>query len=155
VQLLGRSLSGLSIFQIQICIVKAHQHSFQRRHTFARVTAFDLQCPHCGTVDSVGPSRRPWKTHGTFNPVTSKWRCPSCRRILVIGVAAWRPQRTGNRQRGVARPADTIPTPVQLVELRGLVRPETRRRGDPVNLICNCLDRDDVDPACPFHGEEA
>ena len=127
------------------------------RATFARPVAFDLACPHCATVDSIGRGRRPWKTSGHFNPVTSKWRCPTCRRSFVIGLAIWPVRRTGNRQRGVARPADARPTLEQMGELRqlyGVVRQQTRGRGDPVNLVCQCLDRDDFKADCPVHGSD-
>ena len=139
--------------------MKSFTPTLERRHVFARPISFDLECPHCGSVDSIGRSRRPWKTFGHYNPITSKWLCPTCRRLFKIGLAIWPVSRTGNRQRGIARSADTIPSERELQSLRqlsGIVRVQSRGRGAPVNLIaCPCLDRDDFDPACPFHaGEE-
>jgi hypothetical protein len=73
-----------------------------------------------------------------------------------VGLALWPVSRTGNRlPRGVGRPPDTIPTDQQLNELNrlhGVFRKQKRSFGDPVNLVCQCLERDDADPACPWHG---
>jgi hypothetical protein len=136
-----------------------------RRSVFARPIAFDLECPFCGALDVVrgvrGGGRR-WRSPN-FNPMTRRWTCRHCRRLFAVGLAVWPVARTGNRPgRGTLRvtePLDTRPKPehrAPLRELYGLVRQSAHRRGAPVNLMgCPCLDRDDVDPACPFHAADA
>jgi hypothetical protein len=130
-----------------------------RRYVFARPLAFDLECPTCGTVDVVRHGRPWWRTRASaFNPITHRWRCRTCRQIFAVGLALWPVSRTGNRRpKGVGRPPDTRPSLNQisvLNELRGVVRKQTRSLRDPVNLLCHCLDRDDFDPARPWHGFE-
>lgn len=128
-----------------------------RRYVFARPVAFDLECPRCGAVDVARRHHPWWRRRENFNAVTRRWRCRTCRQIWAVGLALWPVRRTGNRQKGPVRPADVRPKPDQLPELRelyGIVRRQPRGRGDPVNLVCHCLERD-VDPACPFHGWDA
>jgi hypothetical protein len=137
--------------------LKTRTPTLQRRYVFARPVAFDLECPDCGTLDVVRAGRGRWSAN--FNEITHRWMCRGCRRLWMIGLAVWPLRRTGNRQRGPARPLDVRPTDKQLLDLPqlyGVVRQQRYRRGAPVNLVgCPCLDRDDLDPACPFHGENA
>lgn len=133
-----------------------------RPYVFARVLAFDVECPSCGTIAKVRGGGRRWRSPN-FNPVTRRLACRSCRRLFAVGLAIWRVARTGNRPgRGRQRqpaPMDCQPKPEQLAALRsdyGLVRQPPHRRATPINLIgCPCLDREDVDPACPFHSAAA
>jgi hypothetical protein len=120
------------------------------RRTFARLTAFDVACPQCGTVDSVSRLRPWWKRKANFNPWTSRWRCRVCRRVFAVGVVFWPTSRAGNRPRE-ARPVDTIPT---REELLGLQVAAERSWGDPVNLACECGDGP-FSPACPLHGPDS
>ena len=55
------------------------------RRTFARLTAFDVACPQCGTVDSVSCLRPWWKRKANFDPWRSRWRCRVCRRVFAVG----------------------------------------------------------------------
>jgi hypothetical protein len=133
-----------------------------RPYVFARATAFSLECPYCGAVDVVrGSGGRRWRSPN-FNPVTRRWQCRQCRRLCAIGLAVWPVAPTGNHLRREARglgPLDADPKPGQvkrLRELHGIVRRSAHQRNGPVNLMgCPCLDRDDVDPACPFHSPDA
>ena len=86
------------------------------RRTFARLTAFDVACPQCGTVDSVSRLQPWWKRKTNFDPHRSRWRCRTCRRVFAVGVALWPVSRAGNRPRE-ARPVDTIPTKQELLGL--------------------------------------
>jgi hypothetical protein len=122
---------------------------------------FALECPDCGTVDLVRDGGRRWRSPN-FNPVTRRWMCRHCRRLFAIGLAVWPVAHTGNRPRRGNRqppwPPDTQSKPEHwpaLRQLYGAVR-QPARRGALVNLMdCPCLDRDDIDPACPFHGPDA
>ena len=116
------------------------------RRVFARLSAFDLACPQCGTVDSVSSLRPWWKRKTNFDPWRSRWRCRACRRVFAVGLALWPVSRAGNRPRE-ARPADTIPTKQELL---GLQLVAERGWNDPVNVTCECVDN--ASPACPLHG---
>jgi hypothetical protein len=116
------------------------------RRTFARLTAFDVACPQCLSIDSVSCLLPWWKRKANFDPVRSRWRCRVCRRVFAVGLALWPVSRAGNRPRE-QRPADTIPTGQ---ELMGLLLVAQRGWGDPVNLTCECEDGP-ASPACPLH----
>ena len=116
------------------------------RRTFARLTAFDVACPQCGTVDSVSSLRPWWKRKTNFDPWRSRWRCRTCRRVFAVGLALWPVSRAGNRPRE-ARPLDTIPTPPELL---GLQVAAERGWNDPVNLVCECVGSNAAE--CPLHG---
>ena len=119
------------------------------RRTFARLTAFDVACPQCGTVDSVSSVRPWWKRKTNFDPWRSRWRCRTCRRVYAVGLALWPVSRAGNRPRE-ARPIDTIPTKQELL---GLQLAAERGWNDPVNLTCECVGS--ASAACPLHGPSA
>jgi hypothetical protein len=116
------------------------------RRTFARLTAFDVACPRCGTVDSVSCLRPWWKRKANFDPWRSRWRCRTCRRVFAVGVVLWPVSNAGGRPRE-SRPADTIPT---TQELLGLQLVAERGWNDPVNLTCECSGTDST--ACALHG---
>jgi hypothetical protein len=126
-----------------------------RPSVFARVTAFSLECPHCCTLDVVRTGRR-WGSPN-FNPLTNRWICRACRRLFAVGLAVRPVSPTGNRSPKAVVPLDCLPQPDQRAALwqlqnRALVRKTAHRSGNPVNLLgCPCLDREDVDPDCPFH----
>ena len=120
------------------------------RRTFARLTAFDVACPQCGTVDSVSCLRPWWKRKTNFDPHRSRWRCRTCRRVFAVGLALWPVSRAGNRPRE-ARPVDTIPTKQEFLGLQ--LAAERRGWGDPVNLTCECMDGR-LSLACPLHGPD-
>ncbi len=128
--------------------------------TFARIVGFDLSCPNCGTVDCVrSASGLPWwkgTTH--FDSWRSRWQCRACRRVYVVGLALWPARRAGNRPRPDGRPIDTIPDRAQVMQLRevhGLVRTQSRGWHEPVNLICTCDRGDDEHRLdCPLSEDE-
>ena len=115
------------------------------RRTFARLSAFDVACPQCGTVDSVSCLRPWWKRKTNFDPHRSRWRCRTCRRVFAVGLALWPVSRAGNRPRE-ARPTDTIPTKQELL---GLQLVAERGWGDPINLVCQCVGSNSS--ACVLH----
>jgi hypothetical protein len=122
------------------------------RRTFARLSAFDVACPNCGTVDCVQQGRLWWKRKTNFDPWRSRWRCGVCRRVFAVGVVLWPVSRAGNRPRE-GRPADTIPSPQELL---GLLQVTERGWNDPVNLTCTCGRRGDGHaPQCPLWTDEA
>ena len=123
---------------------------FMHRRTFARLTAFDVACPNCGTVDCVSSLRPWWKRKANFDPWRSRWRCRVCRRVFAVGVVLWPVSRAGNRPRE-GRPLDTIPTKQELLGLRQVAE---RGWGDPVNLACTCARANEGHaPDCPLSDE--
>ncbi len=52
---------------------------------FARIRAFDISCPKCGCVASVGAG----KATKHWNPINLKWECSKCHAIYFLGVIAW------------------------------------------------------------------
>lgn len=133
--------------------------TFPRPYVYARVAAFSLECPSCGAVDTIRTGGRRWRS-ANFNPLTCRWFCRSCRRLFAVGLAVWPVAPTGNRSQRWAMPLDCQPKPDQFSALRqlhnrALVRKTPRRCRDSINLMdCPCLDREDIDPACPFHAAE-
>lgn len=81
---------------------------------FARVRAFDLECPNCSRVDQIRPSTRgePGKA-AAFHPGLSRWTCPGCQRTYVIGLVAW-----SARKAAPIPPVDQVPGPRELAQLR-------------------------------------
>jgi len=109
-----------------------------RRHVFARVLSFDLECPHCGTIDAVRTGRR---APPRFHMVRSRWRCRACRRIYSVGLVVRPVRRAGNRPYNDGQPPDTTPTDDQMRQLQqvlGETRGESVGWYDAVNLICIC-----------------
>lgn len=53
---------------------------------WARVRAFDLECPNCGTVTLVGQGR---KCPKAWNQILSQLVCPGCERTWVVGLTLW------------------------------------------------------------------
>jgi hypothetical protein len=130
------------------------------RAVFARPIAFDLACPNCGTVDSVGHGRPWWKRPDNFDRFMSRWECRSCRRVFAIGLAIWPVRRAGNRPHfSNRRPVDTIPNRERLEALRalrGLSMWDTRGWRDPVNVVCSCEDPEQNPLSdCSVHGGDA
>jgi hypothetical protein len=122
------------------------------RRVFSRLTAFDVACPNCATVDSVSCSRPWWKRKVNFDPWRSRWRCRVCRRVFAVGVVLWPVTRAGNRPRE-GRPADTIPSKQELL---GLLQVAARGWNDPVNLTCTCGRHGaDHTPQCPLWTADA
>jgi hypothetical protein len=124
----------------------------QPRRTFARLTAFDVACPRCGTVDIVSCKRPWWRRKTNFDPHRSRWRCRACRHVFAVGLVLWPVSKAGNRPRE-SRPADTIPTKQELLGLQMLAE-QARGWNDDVNFVCECGDghpsRD-----CPLHAPQA
>lgn len=81
---------------------------------FARVLAFDLECPHCGTVYQIRPRRK----NVNFDPWTGRFTCTNaeCTRTYVIGVLAWPIGKGGGA--ATMTPEDQVPTPRQIGQLR-------------------------------------
>jgi hypothetical protein len=88
---------------------------------FGRPRAFDVECPACGAVQVIGYGRgrqgkyKPGEARSYWDPYTSRWTCPQCQRIWIVGLALWRPI-TGPGRR--VKPADAVPDLQQAAELR-------------------------------------
>lgn len=98
---------------------------------FARLSAFDLECPHCGAVHvvryrgrrkqrlrPVSPATRRAKHQADINwdPWTSRFTCRECQRQFVLGLVAW--PIAANPAVASTPPRDQVPNPRQLGYLR-------------------------------------
>lgn len=141
---------------------------------FARIDRFTCECPRCGQIIQAHFDRpisqvrrklaqrvREKRNHGgqrlTYNPLTSRLTCPSCRRIFGVGLLLYPVgERAQSRQ-----PYDTQPTYRQLAALRqlggGFLLSRPLKGRDSVNIVtrgvCRCrFGR--PDSMCPVHGWE-
>lgn len=88
---------------------------------FARLHAFDLECPHCGDVYQirVGEARvKSQKASPNWDPWTGRFTCTNnrCGKRYVLGILAW-PIVAAPRVAS-STPADQVPSPRQLAGLR-------------------------------------
>ena len=79
---------------------------------FARLLAFDLECPACGAVYVI----RKRTTGGKWDPTTARFACTrvGCDRTFVLGMVAW---PIGPRAASQP-PEDQVPNLRQLAALR-------------------------------------
>ena len=106
-----------------------HPRELGATRFFARLIAFDLECPRCGKVFRVrrlnrhkmaarvldDDTRHPYHT---WNPTTARFTCTGkdgCQKTFVLGLLAWEPPKGA---RAGALPVDHVPTHRQLAELR-------------------------------------
>jgi len=160
-----------------------HSNSMLRADRFfARLIAFECECPNCGKLvfsdqdERSLPTRlktpglkrgvarqRPyskavWKL--VWNPFSQRLRCPWCRNTYVAGLVLY-PMKLGG-PRPVDAPPDTAPTKRQLLELRrragGWFADKDYHKGQEVNLVidsdCRCP-KNGWAPSCPIHGDPA
>ena len=82
---------------------------------FARLTSFDMECPHCGYVYQVRTGRK----DKNWDPITARFDCTQagCERRYVLGVLAW-PVSTGGHHTASMPPEDQVPRPYQLAQMR-------------------------------------
>lgn len=90
---------------------------------FARLTSFDLECPHCGDVYSVrtGSSRQKKgsrKFDTAWDPTTGRFRCSNkeCGKQYILGILAW--PIVAAPHVASATPEDQVPNPRQLAQMR-------------------------------------
>lgn len=138
---------------------------------FARVRAFDIACPRCDRLYTIGEGRK-GKAY-VYDKAKSQFHChPGCGLKLTIGILAWRMR---NGPTGI--PEDIVPTFREALRLRELMglggtlmdeigldakgNPEDLRHGakEPVNIVirgeCRCGLAEGgklIHPACPIHG---
>lgn len=133
----------------------------QTDRLFARIRAFDLECPNCADVfviDKTTPAAIFTRRHGRFT-------CPRCRMVYAVGVILYPVTRSAGPQ---IPPPDWTPTPRQALALRQgitghLAAPDNRKGWkDPHNVVihekCTCLlvGRALVThPTCPVHSAGA
>lgn len=105
---------------------------------FARLHAFDLECPHCGDVYPVriGEARKKGKKETpNWDPWTGRFTCTNnrCGKVYVLGILAWPIVAAPNV--ASATPADQVPNPRQLAGLRreggGFWMPDAERQKYP------------------------
>lgn len=107
-------------------MARLHPHPRELGATrfFARLIAFDLECPRCGKVFRVRRLNRTKlatvaldEAQHTWNPTTARFTCTGkdgCQKQYVLGMLAWDAPKGG---RG-AIPFDQVPTHRQLSDLR-------------------------------------
>lgn len=87
---------------------------------FARAVSFDLECPHCGDVYQIraGKARQRSVKDPNWDPYTGRFTCTNkdCQRVYIIGLVAW--PVIAARHVASATPADQVPHPRQLAQLR-------------------------------------
>jgi hypothetical protein len=142
---------------------------------WAHLDRFECECPACGTL--IGTARLPKGIESTtrrksraierprsqrvwdltWNPVTQRLRCPSCRTAYTAGLVLYS-LKPGAR-RILEAPPDTVAGPRERAALRqkagGFRLHQARSQNDPVNLVvtegCSCpAGRIALD--CPVHG---
>lgn len=106
-------------------LVHPHPRELGATRFFARLIAFDLECPRCGKVFRVRRMNRTKlsavaldESEHTWNPTTARFVCTGkdgCQKEYVLGMLAWEPPRGA---RAGALPIDQVPTHRQLAELR-------------------------------------
>jgi hypothetical protein len=103
-----------------------HPRELGATRFFARLIAFDLECPRCGKVFRIRRLNRQKMAayaldegvHHTWNPATARFTCTGkdgCQKQYVLGMLAWDPSLGA---RSGAIPTDQVPTYRQLAELR-------------------------------------
>ena len=102
-----------------------HPRELGATRFFARLIAFDLECPRCGKVFSIRRLNRHKlaavaldESYHTWNPTTARFTCTGkdgCQKVFVLGMLAWEPSKGA---RSSAVPEDQVPTHQQLAELR-------------------------------------
>jgi hypothetical protein len=118
---------------------------------FARLAAFDCECPYCGRLIQVGRGKPDNKR---YDRLTSVVTCADragdethatvrgCGRKFLLGIVAWplrsgpTPERPGQPD---SRPPDQVPTPHQLAEIRqyarGIWAKRVKGKGEPTNIL--------------------
>lgn len=115
-------------------LVHPHPRELGATRFFARLIAFDLECPRCGKVfrvrrlnrhklaartleeGTINTGHRGVKH--TWNPTTARFLCTGkdgCQKEFVLGVLAWDVPRGA---KAGALPMDQVPTVRQLAEMR-------------------------------------
>lgn len=102
-----------------------HPRELGATRFFARLIAFDLECPRCGKVFSVRRLNRHKmatvsldEAAHTWNPTTARFACvgkDGCQKQYVLGMLAWDPPKGA---RAAHIPMDQVPTYRQLADLR-------------------------------------
>lgn len=102
-----------------------HPRELGATRFFARLIAFDLECPRCGKVFSIRRLNRTKlsavaldEDKHTWNPNTARFTCmgkDGCQKSFVLGMLAWDPPKGAG---GSATPTDQVPTYRQIAELR-------------------------------------
>jgi len=104
--------------------VHPHPRELGATRFFARLIAFDLECPRCGKVYRiVRKSNRRLSAQAlegghTWNPTTARFVCTGkdgCHATYVLGILAWNPSVGAKAE---ATPEDQVPTYQQLAALR-------------------------------------
>lgn len=106
-------------------LVHPHPRELGATRFFARLIAFDLECPRCGKVFQVRRLNRHKlaavaldEAAHTWNPTTARFACTGkdgCQKVFVLGMLAWEPSLGA---KAGALPTDQVPTYRQLPELR-------------------------------------
>lgn len=106
-------------------LVHPHPRELGATRFFARLIAFDLECPRCGKVFRIRrlnrhklAARALDESAHTWNPTTARFTCvgkDGCQKTFVLGLLAWEPPKGA---RSLSTPTDQVPTWRQLAEMR-------------------------------------
>ena len=82
---------------------------------FARLRAFDLECPRCGIVYQVTQkqTRDDARPSTCYDYPTARFTCRACCMSWVLGLLAW-----PSEGEAVVPPSDQVPGPRELPQLR-------------------------------------
>jgi len=102
---------------------------FTHTRFFGRIIRAEIACPRCQRV-----ARLQTRGGGGWDPKISRWTCPGCGLVLVMGIIAWVPDQ------GLAlAPHDHVPTLLESAALRHLkgwkVEGERTRSRQEVNVV--------------------
>lgn len=143
---------------------------------FGRIDRFTCECPACGQITHahfdrevakvrrklVRPKQQGRPDPGmTYNPLTSRLRCPQCMRIWGVGLLLY----PVVPRAAASQPYDQRPTWKQLLNLRqihtGFLLEKKVRGSDSLNVVveqtCTCEEIEGAirtRPNCPVHGWE-
>ncbi len=99
---------------------------------FGRIRSADIECPRCTNVYLIGVAGR--NKRGYYDAKRSRFRCPHCGMVLVLGIIAWLPPAGPP-----TTPHDHIPSVRQALQLRqtiGALWVEKRlKTGEPANRL--------------------
>lgn len=144
-----------------------------RYRLFGRPHGFDVECPRCGLVILVHARPRTMRLRtakgtraGGWDPLSSRWKCPSCQKTWTVGLAVW---EVSEEEQAGGLPRDQVPDLDQLAQIRQATGAWVQwdrargRRGDSNRTEeCSCPQwehgslaghRRALDPGCRRHGK--
>lgn len=117
-------------------LAEESQYMGSKVRIYAAIRDFRVACPKCGEVYVMATDEREKGEPAHFNRNSSRFDCPSCKAVFLVGLVLW-PARTPLRRH--SRPADTVPSWREAAALADISRgiAATRERGfnERVNVL--------------------